>query len=141
MNKLFPRIADKAGVLGSIVGAMSCGACFPALASLGSALGLGFLSRYEGLFITTLIPLFAGMALLANALGYLRHRSWLRSVLGMIGPAIVLASTQLFMGYEWNETLLYLGMAMMVGVSLWDIFGRRKQVDCGTQACDLAPKA
>ena len=141
MNTLFPRIADKTGVVGSILGAMSCGACFPALASLGSALGLGFLSQYEGLFITTLIPLFAGIALLANALGYLRHRNWLRSVLGMIGPIIVLASTQLFMGYEWNENLLYLGMAMMVGVSLWDIFARKRVVDCGTQACELAPKA
>lgn len=141
MNTLFPRIADKTGVVGSILGAMSCGACFPALASLGSALGLGFLSQYEGLFITTLIPLFAGIALLANALGYLRHRNWLRSVLGMIGPIIVLASTQLFMGYEWNENLLYLGMAMMVGVSLWDIFARKRVVDCATQACELAPKA
>ena len=141
MNDLFPRIADKTGVVGSILGATSCGACFPALASLGSALGLGFLSQYEGLFITTLIPLFAGIALLANALGYLRHRNWLRSVLGMIGPIIVLASTQLFMGYEWNENLLYLGMAMMVAVSLWDIFARTRVTDCGTQACDLAPKA
>ena len=140
MNNLFPRIADKTGVLGSILGAMSCGACFPALASLGSALGLGFLSQYEGLFITTLIPLFAGVALVANALGWLRHRNWLRSGLGMIGPIIVLASTQLFMGQPWNEDLLYVGMALMVAVSLWDIFGRRNP-SCDAPACDLAPKA
>ena len=140
MNNLFPRIADKTGVLGSIVGAMSCGACFPALASLGAALGLGFLADYEGLFITTLIPLFAGIALLANALGWLRHRNWLRSVLGMIGPIVVLASTQFFMGQPWNENLLYLGMALMVGVSLWDIFGRSKRTS-DAPACDLAPKA
>jgi hypothetical protein len=31
------RISDKAGSLGSIVSAMGCGACFPALASLGAA--------------------------------------------------------------------------------------------------------
>lgn len=140
MNNLFPRIADKTGVLGSIVGAMSCGACFPALASLGAALGLGFLADYEGLFITTLIPLFAGIALLANALGWLRHRNWLRSGLGMIGPIVVLASTQLFMGQPWNEKLLYLGMGLMVGVSLWDIFGRSKRT-CDAPACDLAPRA
>ena len=140
MNYLFPRIADKTGVLGSILGAMSCGACFPALASLGSVLGLGFLSQYEGLFITTLIPLFAAMALVANALGWFRHRNWLRSVLGMIGPVIVLASTQLFMGQPWNEDLLYVGMALMVAVSLWDIFGRRNR-SCDAPACELAPKA
>ena len=139
MNNLFPHLADKTGVIGSIVGAMSCGACFPALASLGSALGLGFLGQYEGLFITTLIPLFAGVALLANALGWLRHRSWLRSVLGMIGPLIVLASTQLFMGQSWNEALLYVGIAFMLGVSLWDLFGRRSRG--AYESCELAPKA
>lgn len=66
---LITRIADKAGVLGSIASAMGCAACFPALASLGAAIGLGFLARWEGLFITTLIPLFAALALLANGLG------------------------------------------------------------------------
>lgn len=46
--KLLDSIGNKAGGLGSIVSAMGCGACFPALASLGSAIGLGFLSQYEG---------------------------------------------------------------------------------------------
>ena len=84
------RISDKAGSLGSIVSAMGCGACFPALASLGAALGLGFLSQFEALFVTVLLPLFAGLALLANALGWFSHRQWHRTVLGMIGPVIVL---------------------------------------------------
>jgi mercuric ion binding protein len=30
-----------------------CAACFPAIASFGAAIGLGFLSQYEGLFITS----------------------------------------------------------------------------------------
>lgn len=38
-----------------------------------------------------LLPLFAGLALLANALGWFSHRQWHRSVLGMIGPDYVLA--------------------------------------------------
>jgi hypothetical protein len=29
---------------------MGCAACFPAIASLGAAIGLGFLGKYEGLF-------------------------------------------------------------------------------------------
>jgi len=45
------RAADKAGVVGAIVAAMGCAACFPALGSLAAALGLGFLSQYEGVFI------------------------------------------------------------------------------------------
>jgi mercuric ion transport protein len=115
------RAADKAGVLGSVVSAASCPACFPALASLGAAAGLGFLADYEGLFLTTLLPLFAGVALVANALGWLRHRQWHRSVLGMIGPAIVLAAMLLFFGHWWTARLLYTGLAFMVGVSLWDL--------------------
>ena len=73
---LISRVADKTGALGSIVSAMGCGACFPALASFGAAIGLGFLQDYEGLFISRLMPLFAGLALLANALGWLKHRQW-----------------------------------------------------------------
>ena len=36
MSSIITRVADKAGALGSIVSAMGCGACFPALASLGA---------------------------------------------------------------------------------------------------------
>ena len=46
---LMTRIADKTGALGSVVSAMGCAACFPALASFGAAIGLGSLSQYEGL--------------------------------------------------------------------------------------------
>lgn len=51
---LITRIADKAGTFGSILSAFGCAACFPAIASIGAALGMGFLQEYEGLFITRL---------------------------------------------------------------------------------------
>ena len=136
---LITRIGDKAGALGSIVSAMGCGACFPAIASLGAAIGLGFLSQYEGLFITRLLPLFAALALLANALGWLSHRQWHRSLLGMIGPAIVLAALLLFFGNWWTENLLYVGLAFMVGVSIWDFVSPANR-RCEPDACVLPPK-
>jgi len=86
------RAADKAGLLGSIASAMGCASCFPAIASLGAAIGLGFLSQYEGLFIRILLPAFAGIALFANAIGWLNHRQLHRTVLGLIGPVLVLAA-------------------------------------------------
>ncbi len=61
---LVTRIGDKCGTVGSIAAAMGCAMCFPALAGIGAAIGLGFLSQWEGLFIITLLPLFAGIALL-----------------------------------------------------------------------------
>ena len=131
---LLDSIGNKAGSLGSIVSAMGCGACFPALASFGSAIGLGFLSQYEGLFITVLLPLFAGLALLANALGWLRHRQWHRSVLGMIGPTIVLIAS-----FTMAEKLLYVGLAMMVGVSIWDFVSPANR-RCEPDGCALPAK-
>jgi mercuric ion transport protein len=128
------RVADKAGALGSIVSAASCPACFPALASLGAALGLGFLSEYEGLFINTLLPVFAGIALLANAMGWFRHRQWWRALLGVAGPAMVLAAMLLFFGQWWTARLLYTGLAFMVGVSVWDLLSpARKICACSTE--------
>ncbi|RIX78860.1 organomercurial transporter MerC [Acidovorax cavernicola] len=118
---LITRIGDKAGALGTVVSAMGCAGCFPALGSLGVALGLGFLSQYEELVITRLLPLFAVVALLANGLGWFSHRQWHRSVLGMVGPAIVLAALYLFFGYGWTEWLLYTGLTIMVAVSVWDL--------------------
>jgi mercuric ion transport protein len=114
-------IADKAGALGAVVSAMGCGACFPALASLGAAIGLGFLQQYEGLFVSQLLPLFAALAFVANALGWLRHRQWHRCLLGMIGPAIVFAGTVWLLGNWWTGRLVYTGLALMVGVSIWDL--------------------
>ena len=130
---LLTSVGDKAGGLGSIVSAMGCGACFPALASFGGAIGLGFLSQYEGLFITVLLPLFATLALLANALGWLSHRQWHRSVLGMIGPVIVLVAA-----FTMVENLLYVGLALMVGVSIWDFVSPANR-RCGPDGCELPP--
>lgn len=131
---LITRIADKAGALGSVVSAMGCAACFPAIASLGAAIGLGFLQEYEGLFISKLLPLFAVVALLANALGWLSHRQWYRSLLGMVGPAIVLAAMLLFFGNWWTANLLYVGLALMIGVSIWDLLSP------ANRRCELPPK-
>ena len=127
-------IGNKAGGLGAVVSAMGCGACFPAIASFGGAIGLGFLSQYEGLFITVLLPLFASLALLANALGWLKHHQWHRSVLGMVGPIIVLVAT-----YTMAEKLLYVGLAAMVAVSIWDFVSPASR-RCAPDGCELPAK-
>ncbi|MGT9857960.1 organomercurial transporter MerC, partial [Citrobacter freundii complex sp. 2025EL-00205] len=127
------------GALGSVVSAMGCAVCFPAIASLGAAFGLGFLQEYEGLFISKLLPLFAVVALLANALGWLSHRQWHRSLLGMIGPAIVFAGTVWLLGNWWAAHLVYTGLALMVGVSIWDLVSPAHR-RCGPDGCELPTK-
>ncbi|SMF23035.1 organomercurial transporter MerC [Pseudogulbenkiania subflava] len=137
--KPIARITDKAGALGAVLSAMGCAVCFPALASLGAAIGLGFLQEYEGLFISKLLPLFAALALLANALGWLRHRQWHRSLLGMIGPAIVFAGTVWLLGHWWTARLVYTGLALMVGISIWDLVSPAHR-RCSPDGCELPAK-
>jgi mercuric ion transport protein len=125
MMNFLSRIGDKAGVLGTLVSAMGCAACFPAIASLGAAAGLGFLSHWEGLFINTLLPLFAAVALAANFLGWFSHRQYLRTILGMIGPAMVLATLFPLWEYEWSTDLLYAGSHDDSYLDMGSVFARQ----------------
>ncbi len=124
MNQFLPRImriGDKTGSLGAVASAMGCAMCFPAIASLGAAVGLGVLTQWEGLFINILLPLFAWIVLALNALGWFSHRQWHRSLLGMAGPALLLLSLYPWFQYGWSTYVTYAALGLMVAVSVWDI--------------------
>ena len=130
------RAAGKAGALGSVVSAMGCAACFPALATLGGAIGLGFLAQWEGLFITTLLPLFAAIALVANAVSWFNHRRWWRGLLGITGPLLVLSAALLMRFYGVpTAPLLYVGLAFMAGVAIWELVTPVR--NSGSASCEL----
>lgn len=117
----FTSLIDKSGTLGAIIAAMGCASCFPAIASLGATVGLGFLGHYEGLFIKTLLPLFAAIALLANLLAFVSHRIWYRLLAGITGPSMVLATLYLFWTDNWSTDLFNAGLVVMLVVSVWDM--------------------
>jgi len=125
---LFTRLTDKTGVLGTLTAAMGCASCFPALGSLASGLGLGFLAQYEGIFINTLLPLFAAIALAANVFSFFNHKIWYRGLLGIAGPIMVLLTMYPLWFYNWSTYLLYAGIALMVAVSIWDIISPANKV-------------
>ena len=116
------RTADKTGVIGAILASFGCAACFPALGSLGAAIGLSFLTQYEGPFIRYVLPLSAFVVLAANLRTGLRHKSWLRLALGVAGPVLVLFAALLMslrgIRAEW---VLYAGLVLMIGVSTLDL--------------------
>lgn len=112
---------DKTGSLGTIVAAMGCASCFPAVAALGASVGLGFLSQFEGLFINTLLPIFAAIALAANLIAWFSHHRLLRTLAGIAGPAMVLATLYLFWTDDWSTYMFYVGLIVMFAVSVWDI--------------------
>ena len=121
MLELGARISDKVGSIGSMVAAMGCAACFPALGSIAAALGMGFLAQWEGMFINTLLPLFAAIALFANAFSWLSHRQWHRGILGTLGPTFVLLTLYPLWKYGWSTYLLYAGLILMLVVAIWDL--------------------
>jgi len=122
------RLGDKTGTLGTFVTAMGCASCFPAMGVLASSLGLGFLAQFEGIFINTLLPVFAAIALTANVLSFFSHKNWYRALLGVIGPLMVLLMIYPFWSYDWSTYLLYAGITMMLLVSLWDVFSPANKI-------------
>ena len=119
--QIISRFVDKVGSVGALVAAMGCAACFPALASLGASIGLGFLSAYEGVFINKLLPLFALIVLVSNLVAWVSHRDYIRLIWGLLGPLMVLATLYLFWTDNWSTYMFYTGLVLMLAVSIWDI--------------------
>ncbi len=128
------RLGGFGGAIGALLSAMGCAMCFPAIATLGTALGLGFLGRWEGQFINTLLPLFAWMVLIFNALGWLAHRQWWRALLGMTGPALLLLSLYPWFRYGWSSYATYAGLGLMLAFPVWDLLWPAKRA-CAADGC------
>jgi len=116
------RIGDKTGSLGAVIAAMGCSFCFPAIASIGAAIGLGFLAQWEGFLLTRVMPGAAILTLLVQVLGYFHHRQWYRTLLGVIGPIAILLILNFWFATYWRSDAIYTALGLMVAVSIWDIF-------------------
>lgn len=121
---------DKTSSFGSLLAAMSCAGCFPALGSLGAAIGLGFLAQYEGILFHKLIPALAVLALFANCVAWYRHRVAFRGVLSIWGPVAVLVALFAFWQHAWSIYLFYAGLALMLFVSILDIVRPAQNSQC-----------
>ena len=121
------KIADKIGSGGVWLAALSCTACFPALGLLASALGLGFLSTFEDVAVNTLLPFFAAIALLANLYNGYQHKRIIRGLLGVAGPLMVLLTLYPLWQYHWSTYLFYVGITLMVVISVLDIVNPVKE--------------
>ncbi len=76
---------EKVGSIGSIIAAAACPACFPLLAVVGAALGLGVLRPLEGTAFLA-FQVLVGVALVGNIISFLNHRELLPLIVGIISP-------------------------------------------------------
>ncbi|PWK47313.1 organomercurial transporter MerC [Pleionea mediterranea] len=116
------KLVDKLGIFGVWLAALSCTACFPALGTVASLLGLGFLSSLEGIAINYLLPILALVVLLANSLSWYNNRQHIRGVLGVSGPLAILTTLYLFWSAHWSTYLFYLGLSLMLLTSIIDMY-------------------
>lgn len=124
------KILDKVGSGGVWLAALSCTACFPALASLSSALGLGFLSRFESIAVNTLLPIFASLALLVNLYNWYKNHNHIRGALSIVGPIAVLLVLYSVWEFHWRSYPFYFGICLMVVMSVLDIIKPVKEQTC-----------
>ena len=124
------RILDKVGAGGVWLAALSCTACFPALGSLASALGLGFRSPFEGIAVNTLLPMFAILALIVNLYNWYKNQNHFRGTISIIGPIAILITLYPLWIYDWSIYLFYVGICLMVVMSILDIVKPVKEATC-----------
>jgi len=121
---------NKIGPGGVWLAALSCTACFPALGSLASGLGLGFLSTFEGIAVNTLLPIFASIVLLANIYNGYKHKNMTRGFLGITGPLTVLLTLYPLWQYDWSTYLFYVGIILIFLMSVIDVVKPVKEPLC-----------
>tara|TARA_B100000809_G_C14640010_1_gene351878 strand:- start:33 stop:425 length:393 start_codon:yes stop_codon:yes gene_type:complete len=112
---------DKIGTLGVWVAALSCPACFPALISLGSVMGLGFLSVFESIAITYLLPFFSLVVLMANLYSWFNHKNNLRGLLNISSPIVILFVLYAFWEFSLSRQFFYVALFLMPLVAIIDV--------------------
>ena len=96
-----------------------CPACWPAYAGLLSALGLGFINYSPYLLPLTAVFLAVVLAMLAWRAK--TRRGYAPLLLGIMAAAVVLIGKFHFD----SDAAIYLGVALLVGASLWNTWPRR----------------
>ena len=133
------RCLDKVGTFGSVLTAAACPGCFPLLASLGTAVGLGAMSAYEGqIFLATKI--LVALAIVGHILAYRSHRSLTLVILGVGGGVLFFVGMYLV----GIEAMIYLGLLAMVAASVGDLVRQlriRRQFRLRPLVSDLRQRA
>ena len=97
-----------------MLAALACPICFPKLALIGAAVGLGVFAPFEGYIAIGIQVLFI-LALIGQALAYPRHRNVWLLLLSVATTTLLFAAYYLFS----SSVLIQLSLVGLVAASVW----------------------
>ena len=113
----------------ALLPALACPACWPAYAGLLSALGLGFVDYTP--FLLPVTTAFLVIAVLTLAYRAKTRHGYTPFFVGL-GAAILLIASKFFL---LSEIGTYMGVALLVSASIWNIWPARKAVGESCPVC------
>jgi len=122
-------LIEKTGTVGAVIGALACPICFPKVALIGAAVGLGALAPFEGYIAMGVQALFI-LAFVGQMLAYPRHRNRWLLTLSALTTALMLVSYYAFS----SSLLLQISLALLVAASVWLVMETRKCARCEATA-------
>ena len=125
MELLNLNLIDKIGSLCSLAAAAACPVCFPMLAVVGSALGLGVLHPFEGK-VFLVFQLLVIVALLGSVTAYFNHRKILPLLIGVISPCLVFFALYI----HFHPVIIYSGLSGLAVASVMNMIARRRCRKC-----------
>ena len=119
------RFLEKFGTVGAVIAAAACPICFPKIALIGAAVGLGVFAPYEG-YIAIAVQVLFVVAFVGQILTFSRHRNaWL---LLLSGAATVLV----FIAYYvlGSSLVLEIALVCLVIASVWQMIELKRCAKC-----------
>src|SRR5688572_23834225 len=121
-------LVQKFGSIGAALAALACPVCFPKLALIGAALGLGIFAPYERYVAFAVQALFV-VALLGQGLAYRSHHNKWVLFLAFATTALM------FVGYYVipSSILLQISLLGLIAASIWQVVETRRCAKCAAQ--------
>ena len=124
-----PTWMEKFGSAGAMIAALACPVCFPKLALIGVALGLGVFAPYER-YVAVGVQVLFTISFIGHCLAFRRHGN--RGLLSLSGAATLV----LFIGYYVvpSAILLQTALAALGVASIWLVVELRRCSGCPPEA-------
>ena len=124
-------VIEKIAPIGSLIAAAGCPVCFPALAGLGSALGLGLFARFESQFLI-LMQMLIIVSLFLAFVSYKRTHNKISLAFAVLSGGILFVSWYVY----YVAIIYYMGMFGLIITAGWNFWLESKLSTCAQGVCD-----